>query len=267
MGILGIMSKYPVPSDVGRLWPDPRPADVGRLSGLDDADLLSAYAMPDAPCLRVNFVASADGAVTVDGRSGALGGAADKRIFDLLRVPCDAVMVGAGTLRAEGYGPMVVDEAHRVLRRRAGRAEQPVLVVVSGALDVDPDHPMFRDAPVPPWVVTHGGSPAQRRAALGDVATVLVSGESVVDIRAALASLAEAGLRHVLCEGGPHLFGALAAANAVDEFCLTIAPKLAGAGAGRVIAGPLAALRAVDLVQVLASPVGELFLHYRRCPQ
>jgi riboflavin biosynthesis pyrimidine reductase len=241
-----------------RLWPDPgAPA-------LDDAGILTAYAMPDRPAVRVNFVESADGAATVDGKSGGLGGAADHRIFGLLRVACDAVMVGAGTLRDEGYGPMVLDAAHQALRRDARRMPQPTLVIVSNSLNVDPAHPMFADAPVRPWVLTHAGAPADRRAKLATVASVLVDGESAVDCVAALGELAAAGLRHVLCEGGPHLFGALAAANAVDEMCLTIAPSLAGAGAGRIIAGPPAALTELDLAHVLKADDGELFLRYRR---
>jgi riboflavin biosynthesis pyrimidine reductase len=244
------------PSDVEGLWPEPGP--------LDDAAILDAYAMPDHPALRVNFVASADGAVTVDGRSGGLGGPADKRVFDLLRVQCDAVMVGAGTLRTEGYGPMVLDPDQQHLRLAAGRTAHPALIVVSGGLDIDPDDPMLRDAPTRPWVVTHGSSDPDRRVALARVATVAVSGGASVDLRTALAELTVSGLRHVLCEGGPHLFGSLVAIDAVDEVCLTVAPRLAGAGAGRIVAGPPSGVRDLGLVHVLRSGIGELFLRYAR---
>jgi riboflavin biosynthesis pyrimidine reductase len=247
-----------MPTNVVRLWPEPDS------SPLDDAALVAAYTTPDRPFLRTNFIASADGAATVDDRSGALGGPADKRVFGLLRVPCDAVMVGAGTLRAERYGPMVVDEHHQELRRSVGKAPQPVLVAVSGALDLDPEHAIFTDAPVRPWVLTHEGSPADRREALASVAEVLVCGASVVDLREGLSRLAGAGVQHVLSEGGPHLLGAQVAADLLDELCLTVAPRLAGAGAGRIIAGPLAALQDLELGHVLKSDAGELFLRYRR---
>jgi riboflavin-specific deaminase-like protein len=243
--------------NVSMLWPQPDP------SPLDDAALVAAYAVPDRPFLRANFVTSADGAVTVDGRSGKLGGAADKRVFDLLRVPCDAVMVGAGTLRIEGYGPMVLDEHHEELRRAQGRAPQPVLVAVSGMLDLDPAHALFTQAPVRPWVLTREDAPDDRREALAEVAEVLSCGTSVVDLEDGLATLAEAGVRHVLCEGGPHLFGAELAAGVLDELCLTVAPRLAGAGAGRIVAGPQAHLGQADLGHVLRSDDGELFLRYR----
>lgn len=247
-------------SSIHRLWPQPS------AEPLDDDALLDAY-RPGDHVLRVNFVESADGAVTVAGRSGALGGPADKRVFDLLRVQCDAVMVGAGTLRTEGYGPMVVDPEHQRLRSDAGRTPNPVLIVVSGALDLDPAHPMFVEAPQRPWVLTHAGSPEDRRDALADVASVLVCGTSAVDFAEATGMLADAALRQILCEGGPHLFGSLVAANVLDELCLTVAPKLAGAGAGRIISGPLAELRDVDLAHVLRSEAGELFLRYARIPE
>ena len=240
-----------------RLWPEP---DV---SPLDDEALLSAYAVPAGAFLRTNFVSSADGAATVDGRSGRLGGAADMRVFDLLRVQCDAVMVAAGTLRSEGYGALVVDDHHQDLRRSRGREPQPVLVTVSGRLDLDPADPIFAEAPVRPWVLTHDESPRDRRTALEEVAEVLVCGESSVDLRKALTELADAGLGHLLSEGGPSLLGAQLAAGVLDELCLTLAAKLAGAGANRIVTGPEADVRDAELAQVLRSDEDELFLRYR----
>jgi riboflavin biosynthesis pyrimidine reductase len=231
---------------------------------LDDAGLLAAYAFDDERMLRVNFVSSVDGAVTVGGKSAGLGGPADKRIFDLLRVHCDAVMVGAGTLRIEGYGGLAVDEAHQELRRKDNRPAQPVLVVVSGRLDLDPHHPMFREAPVRPWVLTHDGAPAWQREALAEVAEVVICGRDEIDFQAARDALADAGYPHILCEGGPHLLGALTAADAVDEMCLTVSPRLAGPGAGRITAGPASTLRDLDVTTVLTATDGYLFLRYRR---
>ena len=240
-----------------RLWPEP---DV---SPLDDKALLSAYAVPAGAFLRTNFVTSADGAATVDGKSGRLGGAADKRVFDLLRVQCDAVMVAAGTLRSEGYGVLVVDDYHQDLRRSLGRERQPVLVTVSGKLDLDPAHPIFAEAPVRPWVLTHEEAPRDRRTALSEVAEIVVCGRSSVDLEGGLKALGEAGIEHVLSEGGPSLLGAQLAAGVLDELCLTVAPKLAGSGANRIVTGPQADLRRAELSRVLHSDDGELFLTYR----
>src|SRR5512139_1668266 len=186
-------------AELRRLWP----ASSGEQPALTDADLLAAYAVTGGdPMLRVNFVASVDGAVTVEGYSAGLGGPGDRQVFDLLRVDCDAIMVGAGTLRHEGYGAMRLAEPFRQLRREQGRAPDPTLVIVSGRLDLEPDHRMFAEAPVRPIVVTHGRSPAGPRRGLAEVADVWVCGETVVDLRAALSGLTDRGHPHVLCEGG-----------------------------------------------------------------
>jgi riboflavin biosynthesis pyrimidine reductase len=205
---------------------------------LTETDLRALYATDDSdPRLRANFVTSLDGAVEVDGRSRGLSGEADRAVFALMRKVADAVMVGAGTARHEGYGPVRVDEASAKWRVETGRPEQPTLVLVSSSLDLDPGARPFAEAPVRPIVLTHEAAPADRRAALAAVADVLSCGQSVVDLALGLAELHRRGLRHILCEGGPHLFGALLAADLVDELCLTISPLLVGAGPGRIVAG------------------------------
>jgi riboflavin biosynthesis pyrimidine reductase len=249
------------PDQLHRLWPDPSPGP------LTEDDLLASYrpADHDRPFLRVNFVSSADGAVTVEGLSTKLSGPGDRVAFKLVRTVCDAVMVGAGTLRRERYRAVKLDARRRGWRRARGLSEYPTLVIVSGRLDLDPADRVFADAPVRPVVVTHGGSPVDRRDALATVADVLVTGDAEVDLAAAREELAGRGLRHVLCEGGPRLFGSLLAAGAVDELCLTLSPRLAGAGAGRIVAGPPASGPVpVRLAQVLISGDGELLLRYAR---
>jgi riboflavin biosynthesis pyrimidine reductase len=216
---------------VNRLWPDPAP--------LDDDGLFEAYRVTrEQPWLRANFVSSLDGAVESDGYSRGLSNAVDQRVFALLRAHADAVMVGAGTLRHEGYGPARTAAELRVRRQAAGLAEHPTLVIVSAALALDPSHRAFAEAPVRPIVITHTGAPEDRREALGTVADVIACGESGVDLAVARAELTRRGLSQVLCEGGPHLFASLLAADLVDELCLTLSPLLAGAGAGRIVAGP-----------------------------
>jgi riboflavin biosynthesis pyrimidine reductase len=136
-------------------------------------------------------------------------------------------------------------------------------VVVSGRLDLDPAHPMLADAPVRPVVVTHAASSAERRQRLATVADVLVCGDTAVDLRAAVDRLTDRGYRRLLSEGGPHLLGTLTAADLVAELCLTVAPKLAGPGAGRITAGGASAVRDLTLVHVLASG-DHLLLRYAR---
>ncbi|MGH3647248.1 MAG: pyrimidine reductase family protein [Micromonosporaceae bacterium] len=248
-------------ADMRRLWP-------GDVPGLSEAELTAAYAPVDRnrPWLRVNFVTSADGAVTLDGHSEGLSSAPDKRVFGLLRMLCDVLLVGAGTVREEGYRPLRLDPVRRAWRREAGLPEVPALAVISSRLALDPDDRMFADAPVRPIVITHGGSPLGARDRLTAVADVLVVGDAEVSLAAAREALAARGLRQVLCEGGPHLFGSLLAADQVDELCLTVAPLLAGPGAGRIVAGPGAPPRRFRLDQVLQGD-GNLLLRYaRRAP-
>jgi riboflavin biosynthesis pyrimidine reductase len=243
---------------VRRLWPAPASGP------LDDEEILDAYPMPEGrQRLRVNFVSSVDGAVTIEGRSGGLGDAADRRIFGLLRVACDAVLVAAGTVRAEQYGPMTVDESLRALRREQGRTADPVLVLVTRALELDPQAPLFTQATHRPIVVTTEATVRKVGARFAAVADVVGLGEQDVDLAAAVAELTKRGLPHVLSEGGPQLLGSLIAADLVDELCLTFAPKLVGAGPGRIVAGPPSPVRAVGLAQILTAG-DELFLRYTR---
>lgn len=233
---------------------------------LTDAELVALYDRPArSPWVRVNFVSSVDGAATVDGLSGALGGDADHRVFDLLRRLCDVVVVGAGTVRAEGYGPMRVDEPSQAARVEAGLHPHPVFAIVSARLDLDPQSPIFRDAPERALVITSAAAPADRRDALAAVADVLVCGEAGVDPALAVAALAERGLARIHCEGGPHLFADLIAASAVDELCLTVSPVLAAGGASRIATGAApSAPAAFELAHVLHVDDGTLLLRYVR---
>jgi len=216
------------------LLPPPVQDDV------DDETLTELYAYPaDRPWVRANMVSSLDGAVTgPDARSGSLATAADRRVFSVLRALCDVVLVGAGTARAEGYGPARVTPDRAALRARLGLREAPTIAVVSGSLDLDPSAPLFTEAHEPTLVLTHAGSPTDRQDALTLVADVGVVGENHVDVRAALSALHGRGLTRVLCEGGPHLLADVAAAGALDELCLTVAPVLEGGTAPRILTGP-----------------------------
>jgi riboflavin biosynthesis pyrimidine reductase len=231
-------------------------------AALDDDALADLYG-GDGPLVRVNFVTSVDGAVALDGFSAGLSGGPDKKVFGLLRMLCDGLMVGAGTLRHEGYRAVRLGEERRGWRRAHGRPEYPTLVVVSGALDLNPGQAAFADAPVRPIVLTHGRAPADRRAALSGVAEVWTAGDDAVDLTEALVRLRERGLDHLLCEGGPHLFGSLAAADLVDEVCLTVSPLVAGPGAGRITAGPASPPKGMTLRHALEAE-GSLFLRYTR---
>jgi riboflavin biosynthesis pyrimidine reductase len=216
-----------------------------------DVDLAAAYAIEGARHVRANFVSSLDGAVTLSGKSAGLSSEADRTLFHLLRRLTDVVLVGAGTARTENYGGAKPVDGHA-----------PPIAVVSRSLDLDASSRLFTDTTVPAIVVTCAASPDAERRRLSEVADVVVAGDSDVDLRRALDALAERGLRHVLCEGGPHLLGSLAAAGALDELCLTLSPLIAGGTAGRIVAGYLPeVVEPMHLRHVLEDD-GHLFLRY-----
>ena len=243
-------------SQIDRIWPTPA-------SDLDDDQLLAAFDQRGHPWLRVNFVSSVDGAVTDDGRSGGLSGEADKRIFELLRRLTDVVLVGAGTVRVEGYGPMRVSDESVAWRLAHGLIAHPVFAIASGSLDLDPDSRIFTEAPVRPIVITTERPSAQARARFEPVADVVVAGKNSLDIPAMVAALAERGLEQVHSEGGPTLFGTMLAADCVDELSLTVSPMLESGDARRIASGYLPEPLKIDLAQVLVSR-GELMLRYVR---
>jgi riboflavin biosynthesis pyrimidine reductase len=232
---------------------------------LDDFGLAAAYAYPRDRWLRANFVMSADGAATVDGTSGGLSSPGDKRVFGILRVLADVVLVGAGTARTEQYKPARSRPALASLR--GGRPATATIAVVSGGLDLDLTSTLFTEAPADARtiVITSESTSADQRAAIATVADVIVAGQDRVDLPTALAALADRGLTRVNCEGGPHLLGQIAADGLLDELTLTVSPHLAGPGSGqgpdRIIAGSPFPLRAMTLSQVLTED-GFLFCRY-----
>jgi riboflavin biosynthesis pyrimidine reductase len=236
---------------IDRVWPD-------AASDLDDDALVAVLR---EPVLRVNFVSSVDGAATRDGLSGGLGDAADRRYFELLRRVADVVLVGAGTVRAEGYGPMRVSDASVAWREAHGLTPHPVFAIVSGSLDLDPASRIFTEAPIRPIVVT---TPGRDVAAFAEVADVVETGVGErIDAAAAIEALRARGLTRILCEGGPHLFGSLLAADVVDELCVTLEPSLEAGESRRIAAGILPTPRGLELVHVLRSG-STLLLRYAR---
>jgi 5-amino-6-(5-phosphoribosylamino)uracil reductase len=235
-----------------RLLPDP--------AELDDAGLIEAYRVPDGRHLRVNFIASLDGAVTVDGRSGALGSPGDRRIFQVLRALADVVLVGHGTAATEGYRPISAESAVGRLRTSLGRPATAPIAVVSKRASLDPASGLVSGAASPTILVTCAASDMARREALEAAGVaVLVCGDDEVDLALALDRLADLGHEHVLCEGGPTLFRDALTAGVVDELDLSIAPALVGQQHRLVEA--LDEVVRLDLHQVLEED-GVLFTRY-----
>ncbi len=207
------------------------------------------------------MVTSLDGAASgPDGVSGSIHGPADHRVFEVLRAVADVVLVGAGTVRAEGYRRVAVGPALRPGRAARGQAADLVLAVVSSSGNL-PDAVL--DAPRAPLLLTTAdgarrGGLVQRLGA----ERVVVAGADEVDPERALDALAERGLVRVLAEGGPRLLGALLAQDRVDELCLTTSPLLVGAGPGRMVDGHGSAMaRPARLVHLLHAR-GELLARW-----
>lgn len=205
----------------------------------DEEDLRAAYALPDrsTPRIRFNFVSSLDGAATLRGTAGGLGDPLDQRLMGILRSMCDVVLVGAGTVRAEGYVGALVGEADTAWRLDHGLSAHPAVAIVSGNLNLDPTSDFFGSAPVRPIIVTTANAPAEKRAAFVDAADVIDGGEDSLDAERVMRVLAGLGLPQVLCEGGPRLFGTFVSAGRVDELCLSLGPHLVAGDAFRITRG------------------------------
>ena len=189
------------------------------------------------PFVRVNMVSTLDGAVAFSGRAGILGGPGDKLLFSVLRSLADVVLVGAGTARVERYGPAKIPLEAQEIRRQRGQAPLPTMAVVTRSGALDWGSRLFTGDGPRPIVIAADDTRADVLASAAGVADVLRTGTGAVDLSSALKALGERGLNHVLCEGGPTLNSGLAAAQLVDELCLTLSPKLAGYVGGGLAGG------------------------------
>lgn len=183
-------------------------------------DLADLYRPPRLPWLRVNMVSTLDGAANGEsGKSGSINNAADKAVFDALRAQADAIVVGAGTARTEGY-----------------RVAAVPLVVVSHQGQVPAG---LRDAPAGSVLLVVAASSPGREEAVATLGAenVIVVGESQVDLAAMKTALVERGLVNLLSEGGPHLLRDLLASGAADEVCVTIVPRAIGGVHPRIVMG------------------------------
>jgi len=218
------------------------------------------------PRVLLNMVASLDARASLHGRSAALSGPADRQLFHALRAASDAILVGAGTVRAERYGPLIREPATRALRRERGLCEQPLACIVSSSLQLAPDLPLLADPDSHVVIIT--GAEGRLAGARARVDYVRRSRDGGLDLNGALGELAARfSVQSLLCEGGPHLATALLAAGIVDELFLSLSPTLVGGpeqgGEQRVLAPvEFSAALELELASVLAGG-SELFLRYR----
>ncbi|MBA3263850.1 MAG: dihydrofolate reductase family protein [Thermoleophilaceae bacterium] len=241
------------------LYPQCRPTSPQELaSGLRLGD----KAPPGRPYLVLNMVSSLDGKATIDWRTKGLSTDLDRELFHRLRTQADAVMVGAGTVRAERYGRMTKSDELRAAREQDGLAPDPLAVVVTARLDLQTDLPLLNE-PEQRVVIATGSD-----ATLPDIGDQVVYERTGGDLPLLMARLREErGIRSVVCEGGPTLNSYLLSAGLVDELWLTLNPKLAGGAAALTIVAGRALVEPADLELVsIAEGGGDLFTRWRVKP-
>jgi riboflavin-specific deaminase-like protein len=220
---------------------------------------LGDRAPAERPALALNMVSTLDGKATIEWRTRGISSDLDRQLFHHLRTQADAVMVGAGTVRAERYGTLTKTAELGEKRVAEGLRPVPLAVVVSGRLDLPADLPLLND-PEQPVVIATGSDAVLPE--VGDHVTYERVGDDLPLLMARLRS--EYGIRSVLCEGGPTLNSFLLAADLVDELFLTLNPKLiAGAAALTIVAGrELVEPAELELVS-LAEGGSELYSRWR----
>ncbi len=213
------------------------------------------------PWVSTNMVMSADGSYTSDGLSGALSSPGDKQMFMALRALSDVVLAGASTVRKEKYHRPRAQEFSLDARRQNGQEPAPTLVVVSRSMDLGTEPPILTDdGPVPFMAHPRGMTLPANLHGLDDLAV----GDDGVDMIELMSAFHSRGVRNVICEGGPHLLGQLAADDLIDEYNLTLAPTLVG-GPDTGLLGGLGVGRSFHLHRVLRDG-DHLMLCYRRSP-
>ena len=237
-----------------RLIPDPGPTDLeSELATYRPAD----QDREGRPFVAVNMVSTLDGRASSQGNTKALGSDADTEHLLGLRTRFDAVMIGGGTMRAERYGRIISRPESRTRREQDGLSPDALAVIISGDLDLPFDSPLFTDGNGRVLIFT-------RKSEVPDTETEvdLVTIDGLIDTADVLAHLhREEGIRAVLCEGGPTLFGQLVAGGMVDDFFLTITPVVTGGDAPRILETNLPDIARFRLA-TLSEADGDLFARY-----
>lgn len=220
------------------------PGNPAAAALLDTEALHAHYATPES-WLRANLATTLDGSVTgADGLSGSINNAADHAVFTLLREWSEAIVVGAGTARAEGYRtaqrPLVLVSQRGYLPEGLTEPERGLVVLVAP-----------RAAPGLARSVEQLG---------GDY--VIPLGDDRVDLRRLRPAVAERGWRRLLCEGGPTLLHGLVTAGVVDELTATVVPRLAAGHGPRLLQGD-GLEQDLELTSLLAADDGTLFGRWR----
>jgi riboflavin biosynthesis pyrimidine reductase len=214
------------------------------------------------PTVIASLIASVNGQVTEGGRVAHLTGLPDQRLLHRLRAAHDAVLVGATTVRIEGYDSLL-DQPERERRAKEGRPEQPALCIVTSRAGLDLDLPAFQSRDLTKIILTSTKADLKRLPSELDVLRSETNQAGELDLGSLLSSLySERGVRHLLCEGGPTLIGALVRDGLLDELFLSLSPRIAGGDGLRPIGNVGANPRELSLLAHAAED-GYLFTRYR----
>ena len=212
-----------------------------------DLDRYTNADRPTRPWVLANMVSGIDGSVAIDGRTKEMSSEADRALFHHLRTLVDVILVGAGTIRDENYGPH---------RPKDGSEPNPI-AVVTNSVQLDLTSPFFTEAVARPIIVTSERAPKDAVDRAREVADVRVFGAERVDIGAAIDDLGGV----ILCEGGPSLLAEVLLADRLDELCLTLAP-VAGGDPGRIVADTLSGHLVRFTLGSVVEGDGDVFLRY-----
>lgn len=246
---------HPAEREIERLLPEPGSTSIAaQLNGYEPVE----KAHEDRPYVAMNFAVTLDGRAAIEGRSGPIGSEIDSAMLVRLRTRFDAVMIGAGTMRAERYGRIIRDPQLRAWRERVGLPHDPLAVIISAGLDLPWDAPLFTSGGGRVLIFTSSDArPPETATSLRTVQLPTVEppdgeGRGGVDVAEALRYLRqERGVRAVLCEGGPHIHHQLQAAGVVDELFITLGSQLTGGDAPRLTEGPFFGPRQAELAWLL----------------
>ena len=262
--VIGTSSSAP---DAFALYPPPS-------FPLDPADIHADLELPHKssadrpwPYTVINAVSTLDGRAALEGKSSTVGSAADRVIMRNIRCAFDAVLVGAGTLRAENLD-LAVPQRLAQRRREKGLRYQPIPIILMGGSPLPKARRLYEQKGVViigPRTVRADQLPANASFRAVPVGS---GSSSRVDIGGVLRTLGEEfGVGRLLVEGGPAVNYSFLEGNHVDEMFLTLAPRISGGGnAPSIVSGPDTFHDKVGnarLVSVHAVAGEELYLRYR----
>lgn len=223
----------------------------------------------DRPFVAINMVISADGRTVVDGTERGLGSKLDQRLMRELRVHFDVVLNGAATFRASGTSARLNDPKLEQWRTERGMTPSPIAAVLTRSGDLPPERRFFTDHGFEAVIYLSSAAPDDIRRELesrGRPVVVVPEGDEAT---AALDHMkCELGASRILVEGGATLNGELIVRRLVDEYFLTLAPRITGGDTAHpAVQWPgeptAAGIRQLSLVHARPGQTGELFLRYR----